>query len=59
MFDPPSINALYKFLQNFIKFGQFFQTFFFASLKSVIDLPKYQPLARFGKFLILTRNFQK
>ena len=35
MFDPPSINALYKFLQNFIKFGQFFQTFFcFARYKA-------------------------
>ena len=32
------LSRLYiNFFQNFIKFGQFFQTFFFASLESVID----------------------
>ena len=59
MFDPPSINALYKFFAKFYQVWSIFSNFFFfASLKSVIDLPKYQPLVRFGKFLILTRNFQ-
>ena len=45
LFDPQSIDALNEVLQNFLKFRQFFQSFFFASLKSVIDLPKYRPLA--------------
>ena len=28
MLNPPSINALLKLLENFLKFGQFFQIFF-------------------------------
>ena len=59
MLDPQSINALYKLLENFLKFGHFFKLFF-ASLKSLIDctLLKYQPSPQFGQFLILNKIFQ-
>ena len=57
MSDPPSINALFSFFENFIKFGHFFQTFFcfaeFISYKTssfqllvfspILSIPKIWP----------------
>ena len=48
MFDPQSIDALNEVLQNSQVWSIF--SIFFASIKTLIDLPKYQPSLRFGHF---------